>query len=50
MSDGEIVQMYPTLRPIDVRAAWAYVGQHREEIERDISDNDGDEGDHPRPC
>ena len=40
-SDAEILRMYPTLRAEDVACAWAYVRTHRDEIEEDLSANEG---------
>ena len=34
---------YPTLRAQDLANAWAYVHAHREQIERQIADNESDE-------
>jgi uncharacterized protein (DUF433 family) len=38
--DPEILENFPTLRAVDLRAAWAYVRSHPDEIERDIEEND----------
>ena len=40
-SDAEILRSYPTLRAEDLANTWAYVRAHREEIERDIRENEG---------
>jgi uncharacterized protein (DUF433 family) len=40
-SDAEILGSYPILRAEDVANAWAYVRAHRDEIERDIVENEG---------
>jgi uncharacterized protein (DUF433 family) len=38
--DAELLKCYPTLRAEDLANAWAYVRSHREEIERQIHDNE----------
>jgi uncharacterized protein (DUF433 family) len=40
MSDGDLLNSYPTLRAEDLVNAWAYARSHREEIERDIFENE----------
>ena len=40
-SEADILRSYPTLRAEDLVAAWAYARSHREEIERDIRENEG---------
>jgi uncharacterized protein (DUF433 family) len=40
MSEGELLLSYPTLRAEDLVNAWAYAHSHREEIERDIVENE----------
>src|SRR6266496_3212597 len=42
-SEAELLQSYPTLRAQDLANAWAYVESHREEIERQIAENESDE-------
>jgi len=39
-SDSEVLRAYPTLRASDLVNAWAYVGQHREEIDLQIRQNE----------
>lgn len=39
-SDADILQSYPTLRAEDLAAAWAYYRSHRDEIERQICENE----------
>lgn len=39
-SEAELLQMYPTLRAADLANAWAYVRSHRDEIERQITQNE----------
>jgi uncharacterized protein (DUF433 family) len=39
MSEADLLQNYPTLRAEDLANAWAYVRAHREEIERQIREN-----------
>jgi uncharacterized protein (DUF433 family) len=38
-SDARIVDAYPQLKPEDLAAAWAYVAQHRDELEEAIREN-----------
>ena len=38
--EAELLQIYPTLRADDLSNAWAYVHSHREEIEREIRENE----------
>jgi uncharacterized protein (DUF433 family) len=40
MSDAGILGSYPTLRSEDLTHAWAYVRNHRDEIERQIRENE----------
>jgi uncharacterized protein (DUF433 family) len=42
-SEAELLRANPTLRAEDLANAWAYVRSHREEIERQISENESDE-------
>jgi len=42
-SEAELLRAYPTLRAEDLANAWAYVRSHREEIERQIAENESDE-------
>ncbi len=39
-SEGEVLRCYPTLRAEDLANAWAYARSHRDEIEREIRDNE----------
>ena len=39
-SDAEILHSYPTLRAQDLANAWAYARSHREEIQRQIRENE----------
>lgn len=39
-SEADILRCYPTLRAEDMANAWAYVRAHRDEIERQIRDNE----------
>jgi uncharacterized protein (DUF433 family) len=39
-SDAEILAAHPSLRANDLGNAWAYVWKHREEIDRDIDENE----------
>jgi uncharacterized protein (DUF433 family) len=40
MSEAELLRAYPSLRAEDLANAWAYVRGHREEIEREIAENE----------
>jgi uncharacterized protein (DUF433 family) len=40
MSEAELLRSYPTLRAEDLANAWSYVRGHREEIEREIVENE----------
>lgn len=40
-SNSEIIEMYPSLKARDLRAAWAYVTSHPQEINRQILENKG---------
>jgi uncharacterized protein (DUF433 family) len=39
-SEAELLRSYPSLRAEDLTNAWAYVRSHREEIERQIQENE----------
>ena len=39
-SEPEILAAYPSLRADDLGNAWAYVWRHRDEIDRDIDENE----------
>ena len=39
-SDSELLAAYPTLRPEDLSNAWVYVDKHREEIDKQIMENE----------
>ncbi len=39
-SEAELLRAYPTLRAEDLANAWAYVRSHREEIDRQIRENE----------
>ena len=39
-SESEMLRSYPTLRGEDLKNAWAYVLAHREEIEKQIAENE----------
>ncbi len=41
-TDAEILQAYPSLRPSDLAAAYAYADAHRSEIEMAIRRNEED--------
>jgi uncharacterized protein (DUF433 family) len=40
MSEADLLRAYPTLRAEDLANAWAYFRAHREEIERQIHENE----------
>ena len=39
-SEADILRSYPTLRAEDLANAWGYARLHRDEIERDIRENE----------
>lgn len=39
-TEADLLRNYPTLRAEDLANAWAYVRSHREEIEKQIRDNE----------
>lgn len=39
-SEADLLRAYPTLRAQDIVNAWAYVDSHREEIERQIVEDE----------
>jgi uncharacterized protein (DUF433 family) len=39
-SEGELLRSYSTLRAEDLANAWAYARTHREEIDREIAENE----------
>jgi uncharacterized protein (DUF433 family) len=39
-SEADLLRSYPSLRAEDLASAWAYYRSHREEIERQIADNE----------
>ncbi len=39
-NDSDILKSYPTLHPNDLTNAWAFARLHREEIEREIAENE----------
>jgi uncharacterized protein (DUF433 family) len=40
LTDAGILDAFPSLRAVDLAAAWAYVDAHPDEIHRDIQEND----------
>ena len=40
VNESELLRSYPTLRAEDLTHAWAYVRSHREEIEKQIQENE----------
>ena len=41
-SEADLLKAYPTLRAEDLANAWAYVRSHREEINRQIAENEAE--------
>jgi len=39
-SEADLLRSYPSLRAEDLASAWAYVRSHRDEIKRQIQDNE----------
>jgi len=39
-SEADLLRAYPTLRAEDLASAWAYFRAHRDEIERQIEENE----------
>ena len=42
ISEADLLKAYPTLRAEDLANAWAYVRSHREEINRQIAENEAE--------
>lgn len=42
VTESELLQDYPTLTAQDLANAWSYVRSHREEIEREVAENEED--------
>lgn len=42
ISEADLLRSYPALRAEDLANAWAYVRSRREEIDRQIEENEGD--------
>jgi uncharacterized protein (DUF433 family) len=42
VSEADILRSFPTLRAVDLVQAWAYVDAHREDVERQIRENEED--------
>lgn len=40
ISEADLLRCYPTLRAEDLANAWAYVRAHREEIDRQVLENE----------
>ncbi len=40
VGDADLLHSYPTLRAEDLANAWAYYGSHRDEIVRQIAENE----------
>ena len=40
VSEADLLKSYPSLRADDLTTAWAYVRAHREDIERQIRENE----------
>lgn len=43
VSEADLLRAYPTLRAEDLANAWSYVRSHRDEIEREIHENEAAE-------
>src|SRR5258708_2103967 len=41
-SEADLLKAYPTLRAEDLANAWAYVRSHRDEVSRQIQENEAD--------
>ena len=41
-SEAELLRAYPTLRAQDLANAWAFIRSHRDEITRQIDENEAD--------
>jgi uncharacterized protein (DUF433 family) len=39
-SEAELLRAYPTLRAVDLVNSWSFVHSHRDEIDRQIRDNE----------
>jgi uncharacterized protein (DUF433 family) len=39
-TEADLLRLYPALRAEDLASAWAYVRAHRDEIDRQIRDNE----------
>lgn len=42
VSEADLLRSYPTLRAEDLANTWAYVRSHRDEISRQIEENEAD--------
>ncbi len=42
VSEADLLHSYPSLRAADLANAWAYVRSHRDEINRQIDENEAD--------
>src|SRR5579862_6533055 len=40
VSEAELLRAYPSLRPQDLANAWAYYESHKDDIERQIAENE----------
>ncbi|MFN4253983.1 MAG: DUF433 domain-containing protein [Saprospiraceae bacterium] len=40
LSDAQLLEIYPSIRPQDLKNAWAYYETHRAEIDFDIRENE----------
>jgi uncharacterized protein (DUF433 family) len=39
-SDAQLLEAFPSLRAVDLQAAWAYASMHAEEVNLDIQENE----------
>jgi uncharacterized protein (DUF433 family) len=42
LADAQILEAYPSIEAADLVAAWEYYAAHPAEIDRDITENEGD--------
>ncbi len=42
VTESELLQDYPSLSAQDLATAWAYVRSHRDEIDREVAENEAD--------
>jgi uncharacterized protein (DUF433 family) len=42
VSEVDILRSYPSLKAVDLTQAWSYASAHRDEIEKEIRENEGE--------